>query len=617
MLWGRKPGEIITETTIRNMTNPATPFEIARETLKQLASRRIAPTPDNYLTLYHEIAGTRPASKATSLPEFPERQLRSLATALPRTSPDQLRLARQLDEAVKANNWEAYQQHLANFVAGLVETQKLGWSELIADLLRQWDAKHPGLTLARKRESLEHVLTSSASNADNLFNRLQSLLKSWGQGRESSTSTVDNEESEKTVDEIAASPRSTATVSAQPDNSLLSEFRELFAFTLETAIASQLLENPELASEAKKLADEIRSTRNADGLPEFLTRLKRFAFKLELLAEDQAELRKSLLSLLRLLLENVDQLLIDDRWLHGQIEVVREIIGKPLSQRQIDDAERRLKEVLFKQSQLKASLTDARNAIKTLLAGFVDHLASFADATSDYHDKIEACSEKISQANDLSELENVLSEVMQETRSIQLNAQRSRDELRSTQEKVKESEARIKELERELEATSDLVRHDQLTGVLNRRGLEDMFEKEMARAQRHDTVLCVALLDIDNFKKLNDSLGHDTGDQALIHLATVCRETLRPQDTVARFGGEEFVILLPETQLDDAALALTRLQRELTKKFFLHDNDKVLITFSAGVTQMRPDDTQASALKRADNAMYEAKKTGKNRVVKS
>mgnify|MGYP002776412063 FL=1 len=350
-------------------------------------------------------------------------------------------------------------------------------------------------------------------------------------------------------------------------------------------------------------------------MQEFLTRLKRFAFKLELLAEDQTELRHSLLGLLRLLVGNITDLVLDDHWLHGQIDVVREIIDKPLSQRALDDAERRLKEVLYKQSQLKASLSEAREAIKHMLAGFVDQLADFADATSDYHDKIESCAEKISSANDISELGTVLDEVMRETRTIQINAQRSRDELRSTQQKVQESEARISELERELETTSDLVRHDQLTGALNRRGLEEIFAKEASRATRHETSLCVALIDIDNFKKLNDSMGHDTGDQALIHLATICRETLRPQDTVARYGGEEFIILLPDTPLADAVSALTRLQRELTKKFFLHANDKVLITFSAGVTQMNAEDTQATVIKRADDGMYKAKQTGKNRVV--
>ena len=125
----------------------------------------------------------------------------------------------------------------------------------------------------------------------------------------------------------------------------------------------------------------------------------------------------------------------------------------------------------------------------------------------------------------------------------------------------------------------------------------------------------MALLDIDNFKKLNDSLGHDVGDAALIHLVTVIRETLRPQDTLARFGGEEFIILLPDTPIDDAKKALVRLQRELTKRIFLTDNEKVLITFSAGVTDFRIDDNQTSVTKRADEAMYSAKKTGKNRVV--
>ncbi len=586
------------------MTTLTNPFEIARETLRLLATRRIPPSPDNYQTLYHEIAGTKPAGSS-----FPEEQLRSLAAALPKASPDQLRLARQLDEAVKSANWADYKKYLTEFIAALAESQKLGWADLISDLLRQWEAKHQGLTATRKRESIEHILNSSSANPDTLFNRIESLLRSWGNGKTSEAATLANP-AEPENSEIGQF--SGLTVAS---TDLLPELRELFAFTLETAMATQLLESPQLSSDAKVLAKDIRTAVSPEQLQEFLTRLKRFAFKLELLAEDQTELRHSLLNLLRLLVGNITELVLDDHWLHGQIAVVREIIDKPLSQRALDDAERRLKEVLFKQAQLKASLSEARDAIKHMLAGFVDHLADFADATSDYHDKIESCAVKISSANDISELENVLGEVMRETRTIQINAQRSRDELRSTQQKVQESEARIQELERELETTSDLVRHDQLTGVLNRRGLEETFAKEAARASRHDTTLCVSLIDIDNFKKLNDSMGHDTGDEALIHLATICRETLRPQDTVARYGGEEFIILLPETSLDDAVVALTRLQRELTKKFFLHANEKVLITFSAGVTQMLATDNQATVIKRADGAMYEAKQTGKNRVV--
>jgi diguanylate cyclase len=90
---------------------------------------------------------------------------------------------------------------------------------------------------------------------------------------------------------------------------------------------------------------------------------------------------------------------------------------------------------------------------------------------------------------------------------------------------------------------------------------------------------------------------------------------MRPQDTLARFGGEEFVILLPDTPLEKGVDAMTRLQRELTKRFFMAGTEKVLITFSAGVAQMTNDEPGMDAIRRADQAMYLAKRTGKNRVV--
>ena len=170
-------------------------------------------------------------------------------------------------------------------------------------------------------------------------------------------------------------------------------------------------------------------------------------------------------------------------------------------------------------------------------------------------------------------------------------------------------------LQSELAQAAELVRQDQLTGVLNRKGLDEALGREVARGRRRGAPLCVAMLDIDNFKTLNDSYGHQTGDGALIHLATVVEDALRPQDTIGRYGGEEFVILLPETELDDAMTALTRLQRELTRRFFLHGNERMLITFSAGVARVGQDEACEQALARADTAMYEAKRAGKNRVV--
>ena len=139
--------------------------------------------------------------------------------------------------------------------------------------------------------------------------------------------------------------------------------------------------------------------------------------------------------------------------------------------------------------------------------------------------------------------------------------------------------------------------------------------REVSSVRRKETPLCMALLDIDNFKNFNDRLGHATGDAALAHLAAVAREVMRPQDTLARYGGEEFVILLPDTPLDRGIEAMTRLQRELTKRFFLAGTEKILITFSAGVAQLTGEETGMDAIRRADQAMYLAKRAGKNRVL--
>ena len=589
------------------------PSEIARETLKQLMSKRMAPSPDNYREIYNGIAGITDKMVDT----FPERELKALLLSLPKETSAQQGLSRQLDQALKGGNWEEYRKPLVDFIAEHSAETQLSWGELIADLLRQWEAKQSGITPARKRESLDRVLSAGGKNSELLFGRLQNLTKSWSQNE---LAPEEIELAEAAVDENAASlaPATGTTASAAPvgrASELLPEVRELFAYTLEVVVAAQLDDDAELAAEVRSIAASVRRASSLPAMQEILAAIKRLTFRMEFLTEDREELRLGLLKLLQLMIENVSELVVDDHWLNGQIDMVREIVARPMNLRSIKDAEIRLKEVIFKQSQLKHSLTEAKEALKQMLAGFVDHLSEFADSTSDYHDKIEVCVEKISKADDISQLEDVLAEVISETRIIQINAQRSRDDLRASRLRVEEAERRIDELQGELEKASTLVRHDQLTGALNRRGLDETFESEFARSQRRKSPLCVGLLDIDNFKKLNDSLGHSAGDAALIHLVTVIRDTLRPQDTLARFGGEEFIILLPDTPLDDAKKALVRLQRELTKRFFLNENEKILITFSAGLTDLRPNDTQASITKRADEAMYAAKQAGKNRVI--
>ncbi|MDR1351271.1 MAG: GGDEF domain-containing protein [Zoogloeaceae bacterium] len=587
------------------MTIPNNPTEIAREAFRQLATRRVPPTPDNYRMLYAEISGQASDGEA-----FPEKELKRLAHELGQAAPGQSRLERDLAEVITRQDWEGVRRTLASGFGALAEAQQLAWSRLIGELFRQWENKSADITPGKKREALDRALAIFANNPRALFTRLENLQRAWARGEvanDIALTDADLPESE------AASAPEAAPVGDRM--AVLPELRELFAYTLENCIAPLLVEQPRFSSEATALAQAVRKANTLSQLATMQSTLKQFAFRLELSIEDQAELRASLLKLLRLVIENIGELLQEDQWLAGQIEIVRDIVEKPLSQRALDDAEQRMKEVIFKQSQLKLGLQEAKDALKHMLTGFVDHLASFAGATSDYHDAIEQCARRVSAANNINELESVLAEVMQKTRAIQLNAQQSRDELRATQEKATVAEGRVKALEKELAQTSHLIRHDQLTGALNRRGLDEVLGKESARAERHELPICLSLLDIDVFKRLNDRHGHVAGDEALAHLATVIRESLRPQDTVARFGGEDFVIIFPETDLKEAVSAMTRLQRNLTRRIFLYENQKVLITFSAGIAQLQAGESQSSVTRRADAAMYESKKAGKNRVM--
>jgi len=580
------------------MSEFSNPSQIAREALRRLAVKRLQPTPDNYRSLYHEIAGTADAEP------FPDRALKSVLATLPRSSPEQVKFARQIEVAVTEKSWASVKAALVGVVREKAQVSR-NWSGLIRDVYGELERRQAGYTVARKKEALEHVLTTCANDPDQLFQRLQSLAKSWMQTPSAVT------------DLATHSPPGEPPVrgSTGEPKKIPVELRELVAQILIDSVSVLLADAPDMAEEANRIAAQVRDAHDGAAVSAVAIRLKKFAFRLQWVAEDQVELKASLLHLVRLIVENITELIADDQWLSGQLEMLTGLFDGPVGLRQLDDIERRLKDVIFRQGALKQNLEGAKDKLKSLLAGFVDHLSRFTESASGYQDKMGQCADRISQARDITELSDVVDEVMRETRVMQLDAQRSRDDLESMKSRVDDAEREISRLQTELAQTSQLVRQDQLTGALNRKGLDEALARETARARRRVLPICVGLLDVDNFKQLNDTFGHQAGDNALVHLAQVIRDTLRPQDTIARYGGEEFVILLPETDLEDGVNVMMRLQRALTARFFLHNNERLLVTFSAGVTRIGPDESPETALARADAAMYEAKKAGKNRVI--
>jgi diguanylate cyclase (GGDEF)-like protein len=170
----------------------------------------------------------------------------------------------------------------------------------------------------------------------------------------------------------------------------------------------------------------------------------------------------------------------------------------------------------------------------------------------------------------------------------------------------------VTELQRELAVQA---RTDPLTGALNRRALEEAALRETARSVRHGIPLCMIMIDIDHFKRLNDKYGHAVGDCVLVALVTKLKQTLRIQDLLARTGGEEFTILMPDTPAQTGMAAAERLRRIVEALEVPAVEKPIHVTVSAGVAGFKPDlGGWEDMMRRADGAMYKAKARGRNAV---
>lgn len=575
------------------MAESQNPTDIARETLKLLATRRMPPTPQNYQRIYNEITGTDARD---------ENGNGRLATALrglgAGNSNGVEATMRSLARSAEQQAWEEFAKTLDAALRDRNANAELG--PVLRELLRQLDLQHRGITPARKREGLERLLISFGGDPQ-LAAKLKGLMRSW------------TEEASAVLASPAPVGGATPGVSAEAGGG--AEVSELVASILENGVGARIDRYPDIYGDVMQLARRARESAKPDDWARLAAQLKQFWLKVELRVEPDQELLDNLMRLLGLVVNNLGELVDDDQWVHGQIAILRDLINLPVELVTIREAERHLKEVIFKQTQLKSSLREAKATLKSLLAVFVERLGEVTEDTVDYHGKIERYANRISATDNLEGLRSLIDDLMSDTRSMQVDMLRSRDELVEARQQTHSAEQRVHELEGELERVSGQVREDQLTGALNRRGMEDAMEREIARAKRSKKPLCVAVLDVDNFKRLNDTYGHSAGDAALVHLAKVIKHTVRPTDVIARFGGEEFVIILTETGQSEAVKVTERLQRELTRRFFLHNNERLLITFSAGVAEFREGDTDESLFQRADKAMYQAKVQGKNRVL--
>ena len=531
------------------------------------------------------------------------------------------RLAQAQSEPTPENYARAYAEASGQPVVPAVDTQSAAgaWAQLVERLARNLQRGGRQWTAARRRGSLQRVLDGSRSDVNRLQQRLLSLMTAWESDQaleEGSASVEDTAQTAVTaVTEVTEATEATAATATPPAAGSAGHWPRLVATleaTVRVALPTHEPRAAELAQQLATLADAVAIDGASADHVAAISALCEQARRLLGQGHRQVE---QLVRLCRELSEGMVELSEDESWAKGQCQGLQEALDGEISLRGLRSAAVMLSETRQRQQQVHSERRAARATLKQLIQDMLQGVADLGAHAGRFQQVTAQHAQEIERADTLEGLAGVVQAMLEDTRTVQVAVAESQERLQAGGNHAAELEARVRELEAELKLLSDEVSTDMLTQVANRRGLMQAFETESARSQREgDSALAVGLIDIDNFKKLNDTLGHAAGDVALQLLAAAVRDRLRPVDHLARFGGEEFVVLMPGAAVDEASQALTRLQRSLSEALFLHEGREVFVTFSAGVTAWRPGEALQPALERADEGLYEAKRTGKNRT---
>lgn len=611
------------------------PAQLAKAALQRLAQARLEPTPENYARAYAIEAGTEPAAASGgAVPERVQQLLSKLISlALPSGTTRQ-----ELQTSLREQRLEELQRQVDKLldVAGPA-AQAEALAQAIERLVRGLERGGRHWTVARKKDGIFRALELSRNDSGKLIKRLTQLIASWDK---------DGEGSEVETDEDGGTPSQLFADSGFIETASFGDtgFRDSSGFgelsrtglrdtpaPVDTsphwqALSGELngtvrhaLRSPETeATPADALIRELDAAQaelqSQGASPERAAQMAALCLRARHLLDHRRHLFDELGGLCRELSGSLVDLAEDDSWARGQAEAMNNTLAQGLSGRGVRTVSELLAGTRERQRALRDERSKARDALKGLIQRMLSELGELGQHTDRFQSSVGRYAEAIEHADSLESLAGTVREMVEESRSVQSLVAQTQQRLTLEHDRAAALTARVDELEGELRRLSNEVHTDQLTQVANRRGLIQAFGIEQAKSERESTRVALALLDIDNFKKLNDTLGHHAGDIALKSLAERTQASLRPGDMVARYGGEEFVLMLPNTPLDEAQQVLVRLQRSLSTALFNHEGKDVFVTFSAGVTLYRPGETLEAALDRADVALYEAKHTGKNRA---
>ena len=592
--------------------------QIAKAAFLRLAQGQLEPTPENYARAYALESGVEPVQ---ALPERAQTLLGKLLAL--GVSNSQARL--DLQVSVRESRWDDALRQVERLQrSDSASAQGEALAQVIERLVRGLERGGRAWTVARKKDGLQRVLEGNRSDMQRMVNRLRQLVASWDSDvADASISTTDDEPGGTPSqffmeEEFAPSQLDAGDSAAAPLLSLAPEHWPQIETSLQGTVQHALKSPEGHADELMAELDAAQAELQSQGATaQRAAQMEALCLRARHMLDHRQHLFGELGQLCRELSASLVDLAEDDSWAKGQCEAMNITLEQGLSGRGVRSVAELLNGTRERQRSLRDERGRARDALKSLIQRMLAEIGELGQHTDRFQNSVGRYAEAIEQADSLESLAGTVREMVEESRSVQALVSQTQERLTLEHDKASELTKKVAELEDELRRLSSEVQTDQLTQIANRRGLIAAFATEQAKAEREAgsaSQIALALLDIDNFKKLNDSLGHAAGDMALKSLAERVSQMLRPGDMVARYGGEEFVLMLPSTPIDEAQQVLQRLQRALSASLFIHEGKDVFVTFSAGVTLYRAGETLEAALDRADVALYEAKHTGKNKA---
>ena len=530
--------------------DPVGTADRAKAALRHLAERRLAPTPANYEAAWRLIGGGSTAAAPTITRGADEGRRGLLAQLFDHLGRQRVLTMAQLADLRQAVDRDDWTAADASLREALGAWAAPNWSTMLQSVLMGFLTQHRGWTQARKRESLTRVIDGAGRRDDVLHMRLGKLVDSWTR-----------EPLDETPEPVSADGQAALPVMS-PDSLFASGFN---------------------APEA------LRQQRNEKMIAEMS-------------------------NLLSTLCESLAGVSKETGWIREQADRLRSSLGSADDFRTLAG----IREIIAESGQAQRKITAQRLAtldeVKRMIGVWIASIGQMSESTDAFGDRLGHYSESIARIESVEQLSATVASMLDDTRQMGERFEQSRHDILAARSRALTLESEVSRLEEELALVSTQILIDDLTGVMNRRGLVKAFKGAHDLALDNASPLGLSLIDLDNFKQVNEDFGHHGGDDALREFVRWLKRHLRPTDALARFGGEEFVLLLPDMDQDAAVAHVEGLLRDLAQHRFLIAGQPLPLSFSAGVTTVGRRDTLVEAVERADLGTHTAKLAGKNCV---